>query len=357
MITVDLSFRASAHTGEGMADFLRNQLMKIVKNGYYDQFRCLAGRCPDSCCKEWAVQVDEQAAAYYRSLPGPLGDRLRQVLVTQDGETVMTIENGRCPMWRHDGLCRIQAELGADALCRVCRDFPRLRHDYGTFVELGLELSCPEAARLLLTQPRREPVTEQIPGISRPDYEQGDMDILLSTRREMLNLLQGRPVGEALALGLLYGYHAQALLDGEEPGEFDPGAALETARKFAAGGSIFALPVFFSGLEILTETWKNRLRSLAPAPWDEAHRALAVYGVERYWLQAISDFDLMSRVKMIVVSCLLVKNMGGDTVETAQLYAKEIENDADNIDAILDAAYTCPAFTDAKLLDLLLAEQ
>ena len=47
-------------------------------------------------------------------------------------------------MWRQDGLCRIQAELGHEALCKTCREFPRLRHDYGSFVELGLELH-PEA--------------------------------------------------------------------------------------------------------------------------------------------------------------------------------------------------------------------
>jgi hypothetical protein len=40
-------------------------------------------------------------------------------------------------------------------------------------------------------------------------------------------------------------------------------------------------------------------------------------------------------------------------VETAQLYSKEIENSADNVDAILDAAYTHPALTDANLLTLL----
>ena len=117
--------------------------MNVTKPSYYDDFRCIAGRCPDSCCKEWDVDVDEEAAAFYRGLPGPLGDRLRQVLRHTDGGTVMTIQDGRCPMWREDGLCRIQAELGEDALCYVCSQFPRLRHDYGDFVELGLELSCP----------------------------------------------------------------------------------------------------------------------------------------------------------------------------------------------------------------------
>ena len=115
--------------------------MRITKPSYFDSFQCLAGACPDSCCQEWDVQVDEESAAFYRALPGDLGDRLRQVLKTEDGETVMQIENRRCPMWRGDGLCHIQAELGHDALCKTCRDFPRLTHDYGNFTELGLELS------------------------------------------------------------------------------------------------------------------------------------------------------------------------------------------------------------------------
>ena len=130
--------------------------MKILTPSYYPAFRCIASACPDSCCKEWAVDVDDTAAAFYRSLEGPLGDRLRQVMEDTEDGTVMTIENGRCPMWRQDGLCRIQAELGHDALCQVCQQFPRLRHDFGNFVELGLELSCPEAARLILSQNHRQ---------------------------------------------------------------------------------------------------------------------------------------------------------------------------------------------------------
>ena len=90
--------------------------MLITKPSYYNSFRCIASACPDSCCKEWDVQVDEHSADAYRSLPGPLGDRLREVLYTEDGKTYMAIVDGRCPMWRRDGLCRLQAELGAAAL-------------------------------------------------------------------------------------------------------------------------------------------------------------------------------------------------------------------------------------------------
>ena len=51
---------------------------------------------------------------------------------------------------------------------------------------------------------------------------------------------------------------------------------------------------------------------------------------------------------------ILIRELGGDPVPTAQLYSKEIENDIDNVEAILDAAYTHPAFTDDKLLGMLL---
>lgn len=330
--------------------------MKTFKPAYFDDFRCIAGKCPDSCCKEWDVQVDETAAAFYRSLPGALGDRLRQVLTKDtDGDTVMVIENKRCPMWRPDGLCRIQAELGHDALCKTCREFPRLTHDYGNFTERGLELSCPVAAQMILTAPAAPFIAEETAGAEEPEYDEEAMQILLRTRKEMLTLLYSRPsIAEALTLGLMYGYHAQAQLDGEPESAFDPEAAIQAAAEFAKPADNAALPRFYAQLEILTDAWRQRLRSPSPTAWSEPLRALARYGVERYWLQAVSDYDLISRVKMIIASCLLVKALGGDPVETAQLYSKEIENSADNVDTVLDAAYTHPAFTDDKLLGLLL---
>ena len=111
---------------------------------------------------------------------------------------------------------------------------------------------------------------------------------------------------------------------------------------------------FFQSLEVLTDNWKRRLLSPAPTDWDSRTLALVRYFIDRYWLQAVSDYDLYSRVKFMVIVCLLLKELGGDFEKTAQLFSKEIENDADNMDALLDAAYSHPAFTDAKLLGMLL---
>ena len=330
--------------------------MRIIKTPYFDHFRCIADLCPDSCCKEWDVAVDPVSAEQYRKLPGPLGDRLRQVLKDEDGSTYMAIEDGRCPMWQQDGLCRIQAELGEEALCKTCREFPRLTHDYGDFIEMGLELSCPEAARLILNAPPAPFIKEDVPGGEDPEYDTEAMDILLQTRDEALALLQNNRHSpqQALALLLIYGYHAQALLDGMDVPAFDPNLSLEQAMEMAKENDISQIIAFFTGLEILTDTWPSRLASPSPGPWTGAYRNLARYGIERYWLQAVSNYDLVGRVKFIVISCLLIRSLGGDMLSTAQAYSKEIENSSENIDDLLDAAYENPAFTDDKLLWLLL---
>lgn len=331
--------------------------MQIRRPGYFDEFRCIASACPDSCCKEWDVQVDDHAAAYYQTLTGPLGDRLRQVMYAEDGTWYFAIEpDGRCPMWRDDGLCRLQAERGEQALCKTCREFPRLTHDYGDFVERGLELSCPEAARLILSAERKPWLVEEKEG-GRAEYDEDAMSVLLHSREKALDIIsdEGYSVAESLALLLIHGYQTQQWLDEGEPVEFQPDAALGLAWELAcepAGGELTA---FFRELEILTPQWKNRLEDgWQGGTLPEQCRAMARYFVERYYLQAVSDYDLAGRVKLALVSCLMVSGLGGDFVQTAQLYSKEIENSIDNVEAILDGAYTSPALTDAKLLGLLL---
>jgi hypothetical protein len=212
------------------------------------------------------------------------------------------------------------------------------------------------AARLILSAPNLPPLEFQAEGDEAPEYDEEAMALLLSSRQKMLDILSDttRPVGECLTLGVLYGYQVQGVLDGGEETDFSPETALESARDLAKAPREDALPEFFLGLEILTEDWKNRLNAPQPGPWQEQHRALARYFVGRYWLQAVSDYDLYSRVKLMAVSCILIRHLGGDLTRTAQLYGKEIENNPDNIDAILDAAYASPAMTDDILLGWLL---
>lgn len=331
--------------------------MDISYPEYYNAFRCIAGECPDSCCKEWSVDVDQEAVGFYRGLDGPLGNRLREVLLDTPDGTIMAIEDGRCPMWRQDGLCRIQAELGHDALCKTCREFPRLRHDYGNFVELGLELSCPEAARLILNDTAGIWELQIAADEGVAEYDEEIMEILRRTRGEFAAFLNttSLSVPQALAVLLLYAYDVQEELDGGEAAVLSPEQYLQNVAKMPLQGHITSLQEFFRGLELLTPQWDGRLRNMGKVPvWDGRIKALMRYFIGRYWLQAVSDYDIVCRAKLAVSACILIGYLGGDFIETAQLFSKEIENDPDNVEAILDGAYTARGLTDLNLLGLLI---
>ena len=327
--------------------------MRLRKPSCYDTFRCIAGACPDSCCQEWDVDVDDASARRYLALPGALGDRIREKLKNQGEGYYLEITDRRCPMWRKDGLCQIQYELGEEALCQVCHQFPRLRHDYGDFVELGLELSCPEAARILLTEPWQT-VTEETDGGEEPEYHRELMEILLHSRARALELLDREPLPRALVLLLLYAHRVQGQLDGDGEFAFVPEEELAFARKYAAAADLTQIRQLYLGLEILTPRWQELLSGpVQVRDWDEHHRAFLRYGIERYWLQAVSDYDLIGRVKFLLSACVLLRTLPGDFVTVAQLWSKEIENSTENVEALLDAAYESPAMTDVHLLGLL----
>ena len=308
--------------------------MIVSRPAYYDRFQCLASACPDSCCREWSVQVDAEAEALYRRLPGPLGEKLRGVLTQEDGETVFSVENGRCPMWRGDGLCRIQAELGEQALCRVCREFPRIRHDFGDFAELQLELSCPEAARLILLSSPEPCLTREEPDTDPAEYDRAEMSLLRQRRERLLGILSTPALTPGQTLRMFY---RQA--SGEE---LTP----------EGSGDIRSIADFFASLEILTQTWPALLANAAPRPLHPLTRSLARYLTERYWLRQDLG-DEWGKAGFITACCLLVSALGEDFIENAQLFSKEVENCAENIDALMDAVYDHPAFSPENLTALL----
>ena len=125
--------------------------MREIRPDFYPRFVCRAERCRHSCCRGWEIDVDEESAAYYRALPGPLGEALRAAL-TEDAEGwyFRLDAEARCPFLRRDGLCRLICELGEEALCDICALHPRFYAVCGDYELAGLGLSCEAAAALLL---------------------------------------------------------------------------------------------------------------------------------------------------------------------------------------------------------------
>ena len=125
--------------------------MIIHYPGYYKKFRCLAGECPDTCCIGWEIIVDRETEKTYQKLrkgKSELAERLRRSvrrrLIISDGD--------RCPFLAGDGLCDLCREYGEAAMTRTCRRYPRHVEDFGDIHEVELLCSCPEAARLILSE-------------------------------------------------------------------------------------------------------------------------------------------------------------------------------------------------------------
>ena len=191
--------------------------MQVRVPDYFDEFSCLAGACPHSCCIGWEVVIDEDTARRYRALPGPLGERLRAAMQPDGEDWCFPLRGGRCPFLNQENLCEVHLTLDEAATSVTCREHPRFVEDYGTFREVTLSASCPEANRLLLSSeapllfPER---TDDTPAEAGDEW----LTWLLPLRERMLALLQNRtrPLNARLRDILLLAQGVQERLDAED---------------------------------------------------------------------------------------------------------------------------------------------
>ena len=345
--------------------------MKTKIPDYFHDFRCLAGSCPDTCCGQWEIVVDEAAKARYLSVEGPLGRQIREALTTQDGEDCMVLMNGRCPLLTQDGLCPIVTELGEEFLSTTCHTHPRFTEVYGGYQETMLSVSCPEAARLLLD--RTEPlsfVTENDDTPPEPNDLDADLFFqLLESRETAIQLIQdrSRPLSDRLALLLCFAgrldrhYDNYGLCQTFSALYRNPGyqqRQLVRIRRLRKYGTLIPARQVFNAMEHLTQEFPEQLKNLEwtsadayPVPLEQ----LTVYFLFRGWLKAACDGYIWRQAAAAVVSILtvagLAKTMGG-VQQAARLYSKEVEHSEDNL-ALLRKAMDLPQFSRNELLRLL----
>jgi lysine-N-methylase len=127
---------------------------------YVTKFQCLGGECPDTCCSTWSINVDKATFQRYRRETHPeIKPLLQRFLVQEDkdsyarhGKLKLRPSDSHCGLHTSEGMCPIQQKLGEDALSDTCYIYPRYVVQFGDQFEQSLTLSCPEAARLALTQ-------------------------------------------------------------------------------------------------------------------------------------------------------------------------------------------------------------
>jgi lysine-N-methylase len=130
-----------------------------LEPSYYETFRCVGAVCEDTCCRGWRVPVDKETYDKYQACSHPaLGAKLHELVTinparaSDESYAEIALENGECPFLT-EGLCGIQGTLGEEYLCKNCATYPRVMCSVEGVLEKSLDLSCPEAARLALTNP------------------------------------------------------------------------------------------------------------------------------------------------------------------------------------------------------------
>ena len=126
--------------------------MKLYAPEYYSSFKCIADKCEHSCCVGWEIGVDGEALEKYECLGEGYGDTVMSS-ISYDGDPHFKLcADDRCPHLNDQGLCKIILNLGEGYLCDICREHPRF-YNYTDVAEVGLGMSCPEAARIILSSP------------------------------------------------------------------------------------------------------------------------------------------------------------------------------------------------------------
>ena len=126
--------------------------MKLYAPKYYKSFKCIADKCDHSCCIGWEIDIDDDTLVRYESLDGGYGEDIKRS-ISYDGSPHFKLCNqDRCPHLNDQGLCKIILNLGEDHLCNICREHPRF-YNYTDIAEVGLGMSCSEAARIILSSP------------------------------------------------------------------------------------------------------------------------------------------------------------------------------------------------------------
>lgn len=187
---------------------------KLFMPSYGRHFECIAGDCPENCCVEWIVDIDENSKKFYETAEGAVGENIRSHMVheDEDDETVFSLTKGmnhvrewgiekddqgksklklsgesadeisssmnndaaaqagsetcdstfdmNCPFQRDDGLCEIRLTYGYEHTSETCREHPEFNEEYEDFTERSFSISCPEIARLISETPLKKDIDE-----------------------------------------------------------------------------------------------------------------------------------------------------------------------------------------------------
>ena len=126
--------------------------MELYAPKYYKDFKCIADKCKNSCCIGWEIDIDKETLNKYKNLKSPYGASIIKTISKGKVPHFKLLKGERCPHLDENGLCKIIINEGENYLSDICREHPRF-YNYTSVCEVGIGMSCEEAARVILSSP------------------------------------------------------------------------------------------------------------------------------------------------------------------------------------------------------------
>ncbi len=134
---------------------------KVLQPQYYSRFQCIAARCAETCCSGWGnIVIEESTYNFYKKCPDLDLQKKCQYYVVKNSEideseqykpyAFIRLQEGQCPFLTEEKLCHIQKQLGEAALSISCDTYPRNFNKVNNILQRSLDISCLEAAKLIL---------------------------------------------------------------------------------------------------------------------------------------------------------------------------------------------------------------
>ena len=374
--------------------------MKIRVPEYFKDFKCIASKCEDTCCAGWGIVIDDVTYDRYKNVQGKFGERLRSEIVHEAGENIFVLKGNNCPFLNKEKTCDIYINIGEENLCYTCQQYPRYTEEFGSLREIGISLSCPEAARIMLNNDKK--VTFELSENEEVVSSYNDINAqlfieLLQSRNIVMDMLQDRNIDlrKRVALALLFVDEIQEKIDESEIKEiksvrekysdkFFLEELLEKLEEYKDNEGIKYdnIQEYFNVFRDLKHITPNdplglndALRYFWQADEDEElyilkHKQfveyyedkiykfenILVYFVFRYFMKAVFDYDALAKIKTAIISYMMIRELAvvryienneftdEDMVDIAHTYSKDIEHLEENIEALAELFETNEVF-------------
>ena len=323
-------------------------MLPVYVPHYYSRFRCIAAACKHSCCVGWEIDVDADTLAYYDTVSGEMGNRLRASIDREaDPPCFRLTPDERCPFLHENGLCDLITALGEDSLCHICDDHPRFRNVLPDRVELGLGLCCEAAAGLILSETEPFTVVELPPEKAarerhaHEDWEELD-DLtasLIAYREALLTLFRDR--SKALSDRIRHAF-AACDINLKESGTDTFGSFSDIAALLRDMERLD--PAWDSCLDALEKLTEDPLREL-DGETATAYENLICYFLYRYmttdaeyWPDAKRTRTAFAVICTVIIHAIHRATGGKDLdslCEIARMFSSEIEYSEENLERLM----------------------